>query len=88
MHARDGLRSMRFLAERKRRFAQRAFHSVRRDVRKTLTVHTRRGLVRAALDIGLGQGVFAVDLVVPNMEAITGFWLRLSTAPTNSCRSV
>ena len=38
------------------------------DIREFLTIHARSTLVRAALGIGMGQNVFAVNLVVQRVE--------------------
>ena len=75
-HASDRLRSVCLLPERKRQFGQPPLHPIRLDVRKVLAVHPRCALVRAALGIGMRQDVFAADLVVQGVEAITGFCLR------------
>jgi len=75
-HALDGFRLIRLLSERKRQFTQPPFPSVRLDVRKVLTVHTRCALVLAALGIGMRQEVFPVNLVVQGVETKVRFCLR------------
>jgi hypothetical protein len=64
------------LPERKRQFGQPPLDPIRFDVRKVLTVYSWCALVGAALGIGMRQDVFAADLVVQGIEAITGFRLR------------
>jgi len=76
IHSPDRVRSVPLLLERKRQFAKPPLHPIRLDIRKFLLVHTGRALVRAALRPGVSQNVFAVDLVVQRVEAITGFCLR------------
>ncbi len=75
-HSSDRLRSVSLLPERKRQFAEPPLDPVRLDVRKLLTIHARRALVRAALRVSMSQDVFAVNLVVQRVEAVTGFCLR------------
>jgi hypothetical protein len=75
-HSSDRLRSVRFLPERKRQFAQPPLHTIRLNVREFLTIYARRTLVRAALSIGMRQNIFAVNLVVQRVEAVAGFCLR------------
>src|SRR4030088_476426 len=46
----------------------------RLDIRKVLTVHTRRALVGAALGIGMRQNIVTAELVVQGVEPIAGFF--------------
>ena len=75
-HASDRLRPVSLLPERKRQFAKPPLDPVRLDIRKVLTVYARCALVRTALGIGMCQDIFAADLVVKRVKAITGFCLR------------
>jgi hypothetical protein len=49
---------------------------VRLDIRKVLTVATRRALVGAALGIGMRQNIVTAELVAQGVEPISGFRLR------------
>ena len=80
-HASDRLRPVSLLPERKRQFAKPPLDPVRLDIRKVLTVATRRALVGAALGIGMSQDVLAADLVVQGVEAITRCCLRFAKLP-------
>src|SRR5208337_3702683 len=62
-HSSDGVRSISFLPERKRQFAEPSLHPIRLDVRELLSIYTRCALVGAALGIGVSQDVLAADLV-------------------------
>ena len=75
-HASNRVRSVRLLPKRKRQFTEPPFHSVRLDIRKLLTIHTRSALVRAALRVGMHENVVAADLVVQGVEAIARLCLR------------
>src|SRR5208283_5128531 len=75
-HSSDGVWSVSLLLERKRQFTEPPLHPIRFDVRKVLSIHTRRPLVRAALGIGVSQNILAVNLVVQSVEAILRFCLR------------
>jgi hypothetical protein len=57
IHASDRLRPVSLLPERKRQFAKPPLDPVCLDIRKVLTVHTRRALVGAALGIGMRQNI-------------------------------
>ncbi len=57
-------RSISLLPERKRQFTEPPLHPIRLDVRKLLFIQPRCAFVRAALSIGMGQNVVAVNLVV------------------------
>ncbi len=76
VHSSDRVRSVALLPERKRQFAKPPLQPMRLDVRKILTVHTRRALVGAALGIGMPQDVIAADLIIRGVEAIAGLCLR------------
>ena len=76
IHSSDWLWPISLLPEGKRQFRQPSLDPIHLDVRKILTVDTRRTLIRAALGIGMRQNVVAVDLVVQGIEAIAGFRLR------------
>ncbi len=64
------------LLKRKRQFAKPLLEPVLLDIRKVLAVHAWRSSVRAALRVGMGQNIFAVNLVVKGIEAIASFSLR------------
>lgn len=72
-HSPDRVRSVSLLSERKRQFRQPSLHPIRFDVGEVLPIHARRAFVGAALGVGMGENVFAVDLVVQGVEAIAGF---------------
>ncbi len=54
----------------KRGFAEPPIHPIRLNLRELLAIPTRRTLVGAALDLGMGQNIVATDLVVPGIDAI------------------
>ena len=76
VNASDWSRTISLLLKRKRQFAKPLLQPVLLDRRKVLTIHSRRAPIGAALGIGMGQDIFAVNLVVQGIEAIAGFSLR------------
>ena len=76
IHSSDWLWPISLLPEGKRQFRQPSLDPIRLDVRKILTVDTRRALIGTALGIGVRQNVVAADLVVQGIEPIAGFRLR------------
>src|SRR6202035_3638628 len=75
-HSSDGSRSVGFLPERKRQFAEPPLYAIRLNVRKVLTICSRCALVGTALSKRMSQNILTADLVVQRVEAIVGFCLR------------
>ena len=75
VHSSDRVRSVGFLPERKRQFAEPPLYAIRLNVRKVLTIYPRCALVGAALGIRVSQDVFTADLVVQRVEAIASVCL-------------
>ena len=71
-----GVRSVGFLPERKRQFAEPQLYAIRLNVRKVLTIYPRCALVEAAPSKRMSQNILTADLVVQRVEAIVGFCLR------------
>src|SRR3984957_9507394 len=76
VHSSDWVRSVGFLPERKRRFAEPQLYAIRLNVRKVLTIFPRCALVEAAPSKRMSQNILTADLVVQRVEAIVGFCLR------------
>ena len=66
----DRLRSIRLSAEYVRQFVEPSLFPIRLDVRKILTVYPRRAFIGFAPLIGIRQHVFAIHLVVQEVEPI------------------
>src|SRR5271166_5408806 len=76
VHSSDWVRSVGFLPERKRQFAEPQLYAIRLNVRKVLTIYPRCALVEAAPSKRMSQNILTADLVVQRVEAIVGFCLR------------
>ena len=72
----DGVGSVLLLPEILRQFAEPPFAPIGLDVLEALTVHAGNPAVGTALGVGVGQHVFAVQLVVKRVETIVRRSLR------------
>ena len=75
-HTSHRLSSIRLPAECLRQFTQPPLFPVRLDVRKVLPVHPRCACIGLAAPIRVLQNIFAIQLVVQQIEAIVRRFLR------------
>src|SRR6185312_1201666 len=64
VHSSDWVRSVGFLPERQRQFAEPQLYAIRLNVRKVLTIYPRCALVEAAPSKRMSQNILTADLVV------------------------